>query len=54
MALTACGVLVIGLVDNVLRPELTDQETRMPDYLVMISALAAWRCSASTALCWAR
>jgi predicted PurR-regulated permease PerM len=39
VALTAYGVLVIGLVDNVLRPVLVGQETRMPDYLVMISTL---------------
>jgi predicted PurR-regulated permease PerM len=39
VALAAYGVLVIGLVDNVLRPVLVGQETRMPDYLVMISTL---------------
>jgi predicted PurR-regulated permease PerM len=38
-ALVAWGVLVIGLIDNVLRPVLVGQETRMPDYLVMISTL---------------
>ena len=37
--LTAYGVLVIGLVDNLLRPVLVGKDTRMPDYLVMISTL---------------
>jgi predicted PurR-regulated permease PerM len=38
-ALTAWGVLVIGLVDNVLRPVLVGKDTRMPDYVVMITTL---------------
>ncbi|OHV75400.1 AI-2E family transporter [Ensifer sp. LCM 4579] len=33
------GVLVIGLVDNLLRPILIGKETRIPDYLVLISTL---------------
>jgi predicted PurR-regulated permease PerM len=33
------GVLVIGLVDNLLRPILVGKDTRMPDYLVLISTL---------------
>jgi predicted PurR-regulated permease PerM len=37
--LIAFGVLVIGLVDNILRPILVGQATRMPDYLVLISTL---------------
>jgi predicted PurR-regulated permease PerM len=37
--LTAYGVLVIGLVDNVLRPILVGKDTRMPDYVVLISTL---------------
>jgi predicted PurR-regulated permease PerM len=37
--LTAWGVLVIGLVDNLLRPILVGKDTRLPDYLVMISTL---------------
>jgi predicted PurR-regulated permease PerM len=32
-------VLVIGLVDNVLRPILVGKETRMPDWLVLIATL---------------
>lgn len=37
--LIAYGVLVIGLVDNVLRPILVGKDTRMPDYIVLISTL---------------
>ena len=37
--LMAYGVLVIGLVDNILRPILVGKDTRMPDYLVLISTL---------------
>lgn len=33
------GVLVIGLVDNLLRPILVGKDTRMPDYVVMVSTL---------------
>ncbi|TVT81433.1 AI-2E family transporter [Pseudomonas sp. H3(2019)] len=33
------GVFVIGLVDNILRPTLVGKDTRMPDYLVLISTL---------------
>lgn len=38
-ALMLYGVLVIGLVDNLLRPLLVGRDTRMPDYVVMISTL---------------
>ncbi|TCU38647.1 AI-2E family transporter [Rhizobium etli] len=37
--LLAFGILVIGLVDNLLRPILIGKETRIPDYLVLISTL---------------
>ena len=37
--LIAFGVLVIGLVDNLLRPILVGRETKMPDYLVLLSTL---------------
>lgn len=37
--LIAFGVLVIGMVDNVLRPILVGKDTRMPDYVVLISTL---------------
>lgn len=33
------GVLVIGLVDNILRPVLVGKDTRMPDYVVLLSTL---------------
>ncbi len=39
LALVAWGVLVIGLVDNLLRPLLVGRETRMPDYVVLITTL---------------
>ncbi len=39
LALIAWGVLVIGLVDNLLRPALVGKDTRMPDYVVMITTL---------------
>lgn len=39
MALIAGGTLVIGLVDNVLRPILVGRETKMPDYLVLLATL---------------
>lgn len=33
------GVVVIGLVDNLLRPFLVGKETKLPDYVVLISTL---------------
>ena len=39
IVLMAYGVLVIGLVDNVLRPILVGKDTRIPDYVVLISTL---------------
>lgn len=39
IVLAAYGVLVIGLVDNVLRPLLVGKDTKMPDYVVLISTL---------------
>ena len=39
VALTLFGVLVIGLVDNLLRPVLVGKDTSLPDYLVMVSTL---------------
>ena len=37
--LIAGGVVVIGLVDNVLRPLLVGRDTQMPDYLVLLATL---------------
>jgi predicted PurR-regulated permease PerM len=39
LILVLFGVLVIGLVDNLLRPVLVGRDTRMPDYLVLLSTL---------------
>jgi len=39
MALVCYGVLVIGLVDNLLRPILIGRDTRLPDYIVLITTL---------------
>lgn len=37
--LVFCGLFVIGMVDNLLRPVLVGREARMPDYVVLISTL---------------
>ncbi len=42
------GVLVIGLVDNLGRPVLVGKDTKMPDYVVLISMLGASPSSVST------
>ncbi|HUQ51233.1 MAG TPA: AI-2E family transporter [Gammaproteobacteria bacterium] len=39
IALIVVGVLVIGSVDNVLRPILVGRDTRMADYLILLSTL---------------
>ncbi len=39
IAMTVWGVLVIGLVDNLMRPMLVGKDTRLPDYVVLISTL---------------
>ena len=39
LALTAWGVCVIALVDNLLRPMLVGKDTQMPDYVVMLTTL---------------
>ena len=39
VVLIAYGMLVIGLIDNILRPILVGKDTQMPDYLVLISTL---------------
>ena len=40
VALAASGVLVIGMIDNLLRPILVGKDTRMPDFVVLIATLA--------------
>jgi predicted PurR-regulated permease PerM len=37
--LIAAGTLIIGLVDNVLRPILVGRDTKMPDFLILITTL---------------
>lgn len=39
VTLTLFGILVIGMVDNVLRPVLVGKDTKMPDYLILVSTL---------------
>jgi predicted PurR-regulated permease PerM len=39
LGLTLFGALVIGTVDNVLRPVLVGKDTRLPDWVVLISTL---------------
>ena len=39
IGLIAFGVLAIGMVDNVLRPILVGKETKMPDYIVLMSTI---------------
>jgi predicted PurR-regulated permease PerM len=39
LGLAVYGVLVIGLVDNLLRPMLVGRDTQLPDWLVMLSTL---------------
>src|SRR5690606_6819817 len=33
------GVFVIGLIDNLLRPPLVGKDTRLPDYVVLVSTV---------------
>jgi predicted PurR-regulated permease PerM len=39
ISLITYGGLVIGLVDNILRPSLVGKDTKLPDYVVLISTL---------------
>ncbi len=39
LILVAVGALIIGLVDNLLRPMLVGRDTRMPDFLILLSTL---------------
>lgn len=39
LVLLAAGTLIIGLVDNLLRPILVGRDTQMPDYLVLLATL---------------
>jgi predicted PurR-regulated permease PerM len=39
ITMIAVGSLVIGLADNLLRPLLVGRDTRLPDYLILLSTL---------------
>lgn len=39
IVLILCGVFIIGMVDNVLRPILVGRDVKMPDWLVLLSTL---------------
>lgn len=39
IVLTIFGVVVIGLADNLLRPILVGRDTKLPDYIVLLSTL---------------
>ena len=41
IVLIAYGVLVIGLVDNIVRPAVVAKDTKMPDYVILLSTLGA-------------
>ncbi|MGM0416625.1 MAG: AI-2E family transporter [Thermodesulfobacteriota bacterium] len=42
LILTAFGAVVIGLADNILRPLLVGRDTKLPDYLVLLSTLGGF------------
>jgi predicted PurR-regulated permease PerM len=44
IVLIAVGSLIIGLIDNLLRPMLVGRDTKMPDYLILLATLGgiAW------------
>jgi predicted PurR-regulated permease PerM len=39
LALIAWGTIVIGMSDNVLRPILVGKDTKLPDYVVLLSTI---------------
>lgn len=36
------GAVVIGLMDNILRPVLVGRDTKLPDYLILLSTLGGF------------
>ncbi|MDX1477815.1 MAG: AI-2E family transporter [Saprospiraceae bacterium] len=44
IVIVVVGVLIIGLIDNLLRPRLVSRDTKMPDYLILLATLGglAW------------
>ena len=39
LILIGVGVFIIGMIDNILRPILVGRDTKMPDYLILLSTL---------------
>src|SRR5690606_25928660 len=39
IVLIAYGIFVIGLVDNVLRPILVGKDTKLPDYVILVTTI---------------
>lgn len=39
IAITAWGVIVVGMVDNILRPRIVGSEAKMPDLLILLAIL---------------
>ena len=39
LILLLAGFFVIGLIDNLLRPYLVGKETKLPDYMVLLTTL---------------
>jgi predicted PurR-regulated permease PerM len=39
LVLAIFGAVVIGLIDNILRPQLVGRDTKMPDYIILLSTL---------------
>lgn len=42
VVLLAYGVFVIGLADNILRPVLVGRDTKLPDFMVLLSTLGGF------------
>lgn len=40
LILTFCGLFVIGLIDNILRPILVGHDTKMPEFMVLIATVS--------------
>jgi predicted PurR-regulated permease PerM len=40
LVLVFCGIFVIGLIDNLLRPILVGKDTKLPDFVVLIATVA--------------
>jgi predicted PurR-regulated permease PerM len=40
LILIFCGLFVIGLIDNILRPILVGHDTRMPEFVILIATVS--------------